>query len=429
MRRETIFATSSGAPPAAIAIIRISGPAAFDIAAALMGPLPAPRHAVLRALRHPDEGTLLDRALVLVFPAPRTATGEDVVEVHVHGGKAVVAAVEAAIATRSDARRAEPGEFTRRALENGLIDLTGAEGLADLLAAETETQRRAALRIAEGGLRAVIDAWTARLVGIAARVEAQLDFSDEDDVADEGLHVILSDVARLAAEIDALLQQAPVERLRDGIRVVIAGPPNSGKSTLLNALAGREAAIVSPISGTTRDRIEAPIVRNGIAYLLTDTAGITATPSDEVERMGIGLAKAAVANADIVLWLGDTPAPNTQHLSVHARADLPGREVPPSGADISISVATSFNLDELWALVGLRAAMLLPHEDAVATNRRQRLLLREGLECLRHAAEARDPLVLAEELRISLRALHAITGGNGVEDVLDALFAKFCIGK
>ena len=306
---DTIFALSSGAPPAAIAIVRISGPAAFAITSALAGELPKPRHAALRALRDPRDGALLDRALVLLFPGPRSATGEDLAELHLHGGRAVVAAVEAAICADPRARHADAGEFTRRALEHGVIDLTAAEGLGDLLSAQTEGQRRAALAMAEGGVSALIARWTEALIGIAAAIEAQLDFSDEDDVAAQGGSVgqIGAEIDRLVADIGRTLSAPSVERLHMGISIVIAGPPNSGKSTLINRLVERDVAIVSPISGTTRDRIEAGIVREGVSYIVSDTAGLTDMPGDEIERIGISRALNAVGTADIVLWLGDDP--------------------------------------------------------------------------------------------------------------------------
>lgn len=428
---ETIYALSSGAPPAAIGIVRLSGPGAFAIAEALAGTLPEPRHAALRALHDPRDGTLLDRALVLCFPAPRTATGEDVVELHVHGGRSVVAAVESAIAAISGTRRAAPGEFTRRALENGVIDLTEAEGLGDLLSAQTETQRRAALRMAEGGVRFLVENWRGRLVTLAAVIEAQLDFSDTDDVGTESTQHIHADLGELSDEIAKLVEVPSVERLHDGIRVVIAGPPNSGKSTLLNALTGRDVAIVSPVSGTTRDRIEAPVIRSGVVYLLTDTAGLTDRPSDAVEAIGIDRANAAIAAADIVLWLGDhARAASDTDIIVHSKADL-GLPLELAAADIGISVSglTGYGVDALWTAIHARAATLLPAEDAYAVNLRQRDLLGCCCEHLRSTESSSDLLIIAEEIRLAMRSLDAVVGRTGVEHVLDAIFSNFCIGK
>ncbi len=424
---DTIYAVSSGTPPAAIAILRVSGPAAFSVGIALAGRLPEPRQAAVRTLRDPIDGILLDRALVLTFAAPRTATGEDMVEFHVHGGRAVVAAVVRAIGACSGTREATPGEFTRRALENGVIDLTAAEGLGDLLAAETESQRRAALRMAEGGLRTMIDGWTDRLVAVAARIEAQLDFSDEDDVPEEAIDAIHSDIAGVHREVVTVLNAAPVERLKDGVRVVIAGPPNSGKSTLLNAMIGREAAIVSPVSGTTRDRIDASVDRGGVAYVVTDTAGLTDQPGDAIERIGVERAWAAIAGADLVLWLGRAELAPPHSIKIHARADRADRLVPDSGSDISVSAFTGVGLQELWHIVADRAAALLPQADVVATNRRQRSLLAMCAENLSHPAN--DILVMAEQIRLALRALDEVAGRSGIENVLDAIFANFCIGK
>lgn len=426
---DTIFACSTGAPPAAIAIVRMSGPAAFPTAAALVGPLPKPRHAALRALRDPRDGTLLDRAVVLVFPRPRSSTGEDLVELHVHGGRAVVSAVTAVLAIHIGVRAAEPGEFTRRALTNGILDLTAAEGLGDLLSAETETQRRAALRTAEGGLRTLIDGWTERLIGVAARVEAQLDFSDEDDVAAEATQAIADEVAIIRNEMAILLDAPSVERLRDGIRIVIAGPPNSGKSTLLNTLTGRDVAIVSSVSGTTRDRIEAPVTRAGIAYVLTDTAGLTTTPGDEIERVGVERAMAAIDGADITLWLDDMPAPDPCHIHVHARADLETRALVPASCDVAISAATGMGIETLWNIIAERAGALLPAVDSLTTNARQRALLSQCTAHLAAAAAHTDMLILAEEVRSALRTFDAITGRSGTEDILDVIFSRFCIGK
>jgi tRNA modification GTPase len=425
---NTIFAVSSGAPPAAIAIIRLSGEAALAAAITLAGSLPLPRQAALRALRAMD-GSLLDRALVLVFPGPDSATGEDLVELHVHGGRAVVRAIEAALLSQPGLRLAEPGEFTRRALANGRIDLTEAEGLGDLLAAETEGQRRAALAMAEGAIRKRADGWTDRLLALAAQVEAQLDFAEEDDVDHGAPPAFAAEASALADEIATLLAVPPVERLRDGLRVVIAGPPNSGKSTLLNALAERDAAIVSPISGTTRDRIEAPVVRDGIAYVLTDTAGLLEETPDPIERIGIARAEEAMRAADLILWLGDEAAPYPDAIRIHARADISARATTASGADLALSAATGEGIPALWALLRGRAVELLPRADAVAVNRRQRDLLALCSDCLRAASGLGDLIVFAEELRLAMKALDQLVGRSDVEAMLDALFTRFCLGK
>jgi len=426
---DTIFAVSSGVPPAAIAIIRLSGSRAFEAAALLAGDLPAPRHAGLRALRDPASGELLDRGLVLLFPGPRSASGEDLVELHLHGGRAVVRAIEAALGALEGLRPAEPGEFTRRALLNGRMDLSEAEGLGDLLMAETEAQRRIAVRSAEGAVRRQVEDWSYRLLVLAAEVEAQLDHSDEDDVA--GAHSLagLRDAAAaLAADIRQVTAWPPVERLRDGLRVVLAGPPNAGKSTLLNAMIERDAAIVSPIAGTTRDRIEAPVVRGGTAYLLIDTAGLAEATADPIEAIGIDRARAALEEADILLWLGDAPPPDhPAALWLHARADLPGREA--TGKHLAVSAATGAGIELLWERLGILAATLLPPPDLLALNQRQRALAATAADALGRAATQHDLLLLAEELRSARRAFDAITGRAGVEAMLDSLFARFCIGK
>ncbi|MBB3912187.1 tRNA uridine-5-carboxymethylaminomethyl(34) synthesis GTPase MnmE [Sphingomonas desiccabilis] len=430
---DTIFAVSSGQPPAAIALLRVSGPGAVAAAEALAGELPPPRRAGLRALRDPADGGLLDRALLLWFPAPHTATGEDLVELHLHGGRAVVRAVEACLARQPRLRPAEAGEFTRRALANGRLDLSEAEGLGDLLMAETEAQRRAALATAEGAVRRQVEGWQDRLLMLAAHVEAMLDHADEEDVADDfgALENIRSGCEALGAELAEVLAAPPVERLRDGIRVVLAGPPNSGKSTLLNALADREAAIVSPIAGTTRDRIEAPVVRNGIAWVLTDTAGLAENTDDPIERIGIARAEEAMQRADLLLWLADDPAPEiegVQVLALHPRADLPGRGAVPSDR-IGLSVAQGWGIVELWSEMERMARGLLPREDMLALNRRQQDLLHDAACALADAAAHHDPLLIAEELRRARAAFDRVTGRADVEGVLDALFGRFCIGK
>lgn len=429
---DTIFALSSGALPAGIAVIRISGPQAFAAVTTLAGELPAPRRASLRTLRRGGEA--LDRALVLVFPGPATATGEDLAELHLHGSRAVVRAVEAALAGIPGLRGAEPGEFTRRALTNGRIDLTEAEGLGDLLAAETEMQRRTALRAAEGGVRTRIEQWATRALRLSALVEAMLDHADEDDVAGEGdiLATVQRDAMALASEIETVAAQPPIERIRDGIRIVLAGQPNAGKSTLLNALAGREAAIVSPLAGTTRDRIEVPVMRGGIAYLLTDTAGLHAAPADIVEKIGIARARSAIESADLVLWLDDASLPvelaKVPHLLIHPRADASGREAGATDR-LSVSAETGQGVESLWNAIAALSVTLLPPLDSIGLNIRQRALAEQAATALRAAAAQDELLLAAEELRSALRAFHRITGAADVEAMLDALFGRFCIGK
>ncbi|MFS0738026.1 tRNA uridine-5-carboxymethylaminomethyl(34) synthesis GTPase MnmE [Sphingomonas sp. 1P06PA] len=421
----TIFALSSGSPPAAIAIVRISGPQADAALAALSAKLPPPRRATLLTLRDGD-GLELDRALVLRFPAPATATGEDLVELHLHGGRATVAAVLAALGRIDGLRPAQPGEFTRRAFENGRIDLAEAEGLADLLAAETETQRRTALLMSEGALGRRIADWRETVLGIAAAIEAELDFDDEDDVRSQSV-AWHDNARRLVAEIGLLLDRPPAERLRDGIRVVVAGPPNAGKSMLINALAGREAAIVSPVAGTTRDVIDVPLALGGIAYLFSDTAGLRET-DDAIEGIGVERARQRIDAADILIWLGDGPSPSDDALLVHPQCDRPDRGKEPSDR-IAVSAVTGTGLDELVGDLGRRARSLIPGDGEVALNARHRALIIEARSAL-HAAQSETDLVLAaEELRIARNALDAIQGRAGVEDMLDALFGRFCIGK
>jgi|SRR5690242_5712138 len=428
---DTIFAVSSGAPPAAIAVLRVSGAGALAVGEALAGRLPEPRRAGLRRLRDPASGATLDHALVLVFPAPATATGEDLVEFHLHGGRAVVAAVEAVLAAQPGLRRAAPGEFTRRALEAGRIDLAEAEGLGDLLMAETEGQRRAALASAEGAVSRRIAAWNDRLLALAAKVEALLDFSDEDDVGEDesAVATLPSATGHLAEEIGAVLDNPPVERLRDGIRVVLAGAPNAGKSTLLNALVERDAAIVSPIAGTTRDRIEAGVVRGGVAYVLTDTAGLAVQTDDPIERIGIDRAREAMGSADIVLLLDDTPIPSGPAvIALHPRADEPDRAVAPQGR-LPVSARTGQGIAVLWQAIAEAGATLLPRLDQLVLNQRQREHVAAAQRAIAAAAIEQDLLLIAEHYRAARAALDRVTGASDTEAMLDTLFGRFCIGK
>jgi len=428
---DTIYALASGRPPAAIAIVRVSGTAAHEAGRRIAGRLPPAREVALRELRHPHSRLLLDHGLVLRFDAPASATGEDVVEFHVHGGRAVADAVLDALASldglAGPLRLAEPGEFTRRALENGRIDLTEAEGLADLLQAETETQRRAALALAEGGLRAQVERWQGQVLDLAARAEAAIDYAEEDE------HSPVDDLCRdcgaLAIELQSWLERPRMEPLRDGVRVVVAGPPNAGKSSLVNAIAGSERAIVTPVPGTTRDHIEVPMALGGVPFILTDTAGLRDT-EDVVERIGVGRSHALIASADMVIWLGE-PADAPFHprlIQLHAKCDLDERPDAPPGS-LPVSAVTGFGVTTLLEQVRLSAAALLPAEDEIALNRRQAAHLKEICEALSRAACDEDVVTVAEELRVARGAFDRLTGRASIENVLDALFSRFCLGK
>jgi tRNA modification GTPase len=361
------------------------------------------------------------------FDAPASATGEDVVEVHVHGGRAVADAVLAALGSIDGLRPAEPGEFTRRAFENGRIDLTEAEGLADLIEAETETQRRAALALAEGGLRRQIEEWQQQLLSLSGHAEAAIDYIDEDEVSPDPQ--LLRDARALADELGQWLERPRVERLKDGVRVVVAGPPNAGKSSLINAIAGSERAIVTDIPGTTRDHIEVPLAVEGLPIVLTDTAGLR--DSDEpVERIGVERARRLATAADVLVWLGepDDVPDHRRRVVVHPKADLPERSNAPAGS-LPISSTTGEGLAELLRQIADIARTILPAEDRLALNRRQAECLGEARDALVCAAEEVELVILAEHFRVARSAFDRLTGRAGVEDVLDALFSRFCLGK
>jgi tRNA modification GTPase len=423
---DTIFALSSGRPPAAISVIRISGARAHAAGERIARSLPDARTAAVRELRHPLGGELLDEALVLRFDGPASSTGEDIVEFQCHGGRAVVDALLSALAGIEGLRQAEPGEFTRRAFENGRIDLTEAEGLADLIEAETESQRKAALAVAEGGLRQQIAAWQERLLSLSARAELAIDYDEEDEAVDSSL---LRDCAVLAGEFEQWLARPRVEPLKDGVTVVVAGPPNAGKSSLINVIAGDERAIVTDVPGTTRDHIEVPLSLGGLPIRLTDTAGLR-DAQDRVEAIGVERAERLVEAADVLVWLGDpheAPA-HSALVKVHAKADLPGRALAPDGS-VPVSSATGDGLPALLQAVEQLVRSILPPEDAIALNRRQARHMAEAAGALSAAASAREPVLLAEDLRLARAAFDRLTGRAGVEDVLDALFGRFCLGK
>jgi len=423
---DTIFALSSGRPPAAVSVIRISGPRAHQAGRSLAGSLPDARMAAVRVLSDPSSGELLDQALVLRFDSPATATGEDVVEFQCHGGRAVVEAVLEALAALEGLRSATPGEFTRRAFEHGRIDLTEAEGLADLIEAETQSQRKAALALAEGGLSKQIAAWQERLLALSAEAERAIDYDDEDGAIDRSL---LRDCGALEVELRAWLERPRMERLKDGIRVVIAGPTNAGKSSLLNVLAGEERAIVTAVAGTTRDHIEVPRSLAGVPVLLTDTAGLRAT-DDQVEAIGVARSSGLIEAADILVWMGEPgDAPDHPRLiRIHARCDIAERGTAPAES-LPVSSATGAGVAELLAGLEALARAMLPTEDAIALNRRQAAHLDEAAVALGAAANAEELVIVAEHLRLARMAFDRLTGRSGVEDVLDALFERFCLGK
>ena len=426
---DTIFALSSGAPPAAIAIIRISGPAAFEAVKLLAGRLPVARRASLVTLRD-SRGGELDRALALTFPGPNTATGEDLAELHLHGGRAVVRAVEAALAAHPSLRRAEAGEFTRRAFLNGRLDLNEAEGLADLLTAETEWQRRAASAMMIGAFSARIEEWRQEVLRLSAMTEAELDFSDEGDVEPQNKADISIVCLKLHDAITQLIEAPAAEKLRDGLRIVLGGPPNSGKSTLLNALVAREAAIVSDIAGTTRDMIEIPVALEGIPLLFIDTAGLRDSTDDAIEAMGIERTRLAMDGADMILWLGgEADGPDHPGLiEVEAKADDHAHIVKGETA-FRVSAMNGEGMAALLGEVVRRAKILLPPPDQFAVNQRQRALLTECAEALNGATRQTDWLIVAEQLRQARLSLDAVTGRAHTEDMLDMLFGRFCVGK
>ncbi|MBC2664538.1 tRNA uridine-5-carboxymethylaminomethyl(34) synthesis GTPase MnmE [Novosphingobium flavum] len=423
---DTIFALSSGSPPAAIAVVRISGPEAAAALRLLARRLPEPRRAVSATLRD-RSGGMLDRALVLWLPGPSTATGEDTAELHLHGGRAVVVAVERVLEQVPGLRRALPGEFTRRAFLNGRIDLAEAEGLADLLQAETDLQRQSALAMAEGRFSREISAWREQLLVCSAEVEAVLDFSDEDDVAMLPPRFTWN-LEALRDRISRQLSRPSAETLREGFRVVLAGPPNAGKSTLFNALVESEAAITSPMAGTTRDVLTRTVALGGVPFQFCDTAGLREETGDMVEQIGVERARGALDRADQVLWLGEAEECPEGAWLIAAQCDR-AVAMPSPKARHRLSAVTGEGLDGLREdLVGTaRAALPRPGETAI--NARQARLLRDAEQALSGAVTLSDPLLIAEHLRLARVAFDALLGRTTTEDMLDALFGRFCIGK
>ncbi|MDB5598978.1 MAG: tRNA modification GTPase TrmE [Xanthobacteraceae bacterium] len=435
--RDTIFALSSGRPPAAIAVVRISGPQAGPALRSVIGRVPEPRRAALARIKDPATGDIIDEALALWFPGPNSETGEDTVELQLHGGHAVVAGVLRVLGQLDGLRMAEPGEFTRRAFESGRLDLTAVEGLADLIGAETEAQRQQAFRQMKGLLGHRAETWRGRLIQALALVEARIDFSDEADVPEDLIGPAMRIAGELRDEIAAaLVGSGRSERLRDGLTVAIAGPPNAGKSTLINRLAKRDVAIVSPIAGTTRDVIEVHLDLGGYPVTLLDTAGIRES-QDIIEQEGVRRARARAAGADLILWLtSDVPVDRDDYgdksvWTVRNKIDVAGD--PQSTADFAISATVGTGMDALVAALGAFAKRYFASGEAgIVTRERHRRGLEDTVDALTRAlaegASGREDIV-AEELRRGALALGRLTGRVDVEDILDVIFRDFCIGK
>ncbi|MBY0567392.1 MAG: tRNA uridine-5-carboxymethylaminomethyl(34) synthesis GTPase MnmE [Hyphomonadaceae bacterium] len=471
MKPDTIAALATGAGRAGVAVIRLSGPEAGAALSALTArALPAPRMATREAFCDPRTGLSLDDGLALWFPGPASFTGEDVAELHIHGGPAVIAAVIDAALSQPGVRPAEPGEFTRRAFENGKLDLAEAEGLADLVDAETEGQRRQALRQRRGALSSVYEGWRARLIEAAALIEAEIDFPDEDlpgALAQRAGPIL----GALAADMGSHLNDAHRgERIRDGFRIAIIGPPNAGKSSLLNALAQREAAIVSDIPGTTRDVVEVRLVLGGFPVWIADTAGLREA-ADAIEAEGVRRALARAEEADLRIAVveagADTPASliaalQPHDLLVRSKSDLhrfpgeraardpgpisatasggaqlappmdPGSSASPSSGERWVSAVTGVGLPELEQAITQRVTDVLGREEApVLTRARHRRLVEEAQAALLRAIPALDagPELAAEDVRVSADQIGRLTGRIDVEDLLDEIFSSFCIGK
>lgn len=438
MSADTIYALGTGGQRAAIAIFRLSGSLAQATLQALAGGLPEPRLARYCAFRDPDTGEVLDRGLALWFPAPHSATGEDYAEIHIHGGRAVVGAFLKLFGRRPGLRAAEPGEFARRGFANGKMDLSQIEALADLIDAQTEFQRRQALRIAGGELRRRVEAWRKAIVESLALIEAELDFADEGDVGGGFFVSVQSIVAPIIVEMRAALQQAQAsEQMRDGYVVLILGPPNAGKSTLMNAMAGREAAIVSAIPGTTRDMIEVHLDLGGCPVTLVDSAGLREA-RDEIEQIGIARTLERIGKADLLLWLsegGAAPVPeeiaagahDVEVVRVSTKADLH----PPAAGLLAVSAKTGDGLEYLLDRIAERARESVGDgTSALFIRQRHRDAARTALAGLEHGLVEGRPLeIAADDLRIAGRALARIVGAIDPEEVLEVIFARFCIGK
>ena len=430
---DTIFALSSGGLPSGVAVVRVSGPGVRFVLETTIGQLPLPRRVVLKVI-HGTDGEAIDRGLVLFFPAPNSFTGEDVAEFHLHGGRAVVAAFTTLLGDLPGLRLAEAGEFTRRAFDNGQLDLTEAEGLADLIAADTEAQRRLALRLAGGAFRTRAEDWRRRLVDLRAHVEADLDFSDEEDVPDDVSAKVGSGIGTLRDEMERELEAGRRgERIRDGFEVVVLGPPNAGKSSLVNRLAERDVAIVTDIPGTTRDLLEVHLDLDGYAVTLVDTAGLR-EGGDVIEVEGMRRGRTRAAAADLILWLdekgdeapGDLLTLGVPMLCLRTKSDL----CPAGDCRSGVSVHDRASIDRLLHRLSQEAAGRLGGEAPLISRARQRQCLDQAVKALRDAESSGLPKeIVADQLRQAGEALGRLTGRIDVEEVLGSIFSTFCIGK
>ena len=439
---DTIYAVSSGAGMAGIAVVRISGDTAGQLLDSIAGKRPKPRVATVRLLRDPSSGEAIDRALVLWMPGPNSSTGEDVAELHVHGSLAVVNDLFTAFQRIAGVRPAEAGEFTRRAFANRRMDLVEIEGLADLLKARTTAQRKQAVHHFLGDASLVYETWRNSLTGILAHVEAAVDFAEEDSAVTSAVVAVSRATQALSNSMTSALATAGRgEAIRDGVKVVLTGRPNTGKSSLLNAMVKRDAAIVSPRPGTTRDVIQVMMDLDGMPVILTDTAGLRSGVRDEVEALGIGRAWRELNGADMVIWVSSPDIPGSDAVDVglladlhlYNKCDLPGRPSDPSRNDmLSVSAKSGEGIDQMLSvLASVTRERYGLSDSAVIVRARHKQAVEESIRhlngSLRHGAD--HPELIAEDLRKAAFSLARVTGRIGVEDLLTAIFAEFCIGK